>query len=79
MAVTKGNSFRKPMKGDRERRQQLEDDVETSKEYYLILHTRACLYADENDQGVREKLTVKKGEETIIGKMGWKPKDSGLG
>lgn len=54
--VTKGNSFRNPMKGDRERMQQLED--------YLMVHTRGCLYADENDQGVGEELTVKKGKDT---------------
>lgn len=49
-------SFRNPMKGHRERRQQLED--------YLMVHTRGCLYADENDQGVGEELTVKKGKDT---------------
>lgn len=41
-----------------------------------MVHTRGCLYADENDQGVGEELTVKKGKDTD--KMRWKPKDSGL-
>ena len=44
-----------------------------------MVHTRACLHPNENDQGVGEKLTMKKGVETIIAKMIWKPKDSGLG
>lgn len=44
-----------------------------------MVHTTAYLYAEKSDQEVGEKLTVKKGKETIISKVGWKPNDSGLG
>ena len=40
------------MKGDRERRQQPKDDIETRKKYFLMAHARACLYTDESDPGV---------------------------
>lgn len=67
------------MKEHRERREQLEDDRETSKEYFLMIHTTPYLYAENSDQEVGEKLTMKKGKEITISKVGWKPNGGGLG
>ena len=73
--MTKENFFKKLHERHRERMQKLEKNKETKKEGFLMAHTRACLYADEKDPGVREKLVMKKREETITCKVRWKPED----